>query len=319
MDSASIDGTAETVRKLSFKHVVLIEQTRRMGKAMGINEALKKSTAEIVVLTDADSFLEKDALRNLVMSFADPCVGTVTGKYLMVGSNQMSKTLSSFLSVFKEGIRRYESDIDSTSYSTGELLAFRRNLLEYIEPGPGDDQFVLLGVREKGYRGVWEGQSLVTERIVTSVRDHIRHKSRTTYGTLKRSARFKNMLFNPEYGLFGCLIFPMYLLRILLLPPICLITEISLALLIPTTIYTVATNEGLTLGIVILLVFILIFRKRTKSVLSILICGLILQIAIFKGIFDFLTDKYSEGFWPKLKSKSIDHRADNSSLVSPFF
>src|SRR5207244_12906865 len=49
------------------------------GKASALNTALARTDAAVVVVMDADSLLEREALRRLVAPFADQAVGAVAG------------------------------------------------------------------------------------------------------------------------------------------------------------------------------------------------------------------------------------------------
>lgn len=310
IDSGSTDGTTETLRAICRQRSVkLIAELQRSGKAQAINRGLQKARGEIVILTDADAFLKKDAIKNLVRNFADPTVGAVVGKYKMQGKSLISRAISFLFSLFKDKVRHYESELDSASYFTGELLAFRRQLVESIDPEViADDQFILLEVRRKGYRCLTEPASEVTECIVDSLRDHIRHRRRTTYGTLQVTSKFKSMLFNPGYGIFGCFIYPMYLIRILFFPIMCLLLEVSFLLLILTLVLEMTRGVFLILSVGLGMLFLTttLFLKR-GSVLKSLSCVFVLQIAVALGIIDFLTGKRKQCLWPKL-SKTRTNR-----------
>ena len=309
VDSASTDGTTETVRSFSDK-IELIEQPERVGKATAINEAIKKATGEIVVLTDADAFVDENAVKNLIKNFADPCVGAVVGRYEMHGSNKISTSMASFFSIFKERIRYYESIIDSASYYTGELLAYRRDLIDFIDSDiVSDDQFILLKIREKGYRCIAEPASIVSENIVTSIGDHIRNRRRTTFGTLQVSARFKGILFNPRYSAFGYLIYPMYLARILFFPILCFLVELCLLLLLPT--YIKNASKIMLLIVVIAAFFLFIIESLSSDKMGIiqgLFCILILQVSIILGILDFALGRHEYSSWPKLSKGTLKRK-----------
>jgi cellulose synthase/poly-beta-1,6-N-acetylglucosamine synthase-like glycosyltransferase len=77
VDSASSDGTLSVVREWMENHrdlkVVLIEEGVRRGKAYSLNNVLRLTSGEIVVITDADSlWMSRDALANALSWFSDP-------------------------------------------------------------------------------------------------------------------------------------------------------------------------------------------------------------------------------------------------------
>lgn len=298
VDSASTDGTSETLKRVSEKYdIEILKETRRKGKATSMNTALKRATGELVFLTDADALLERDAIKKMVRPFADPTVGAVVAKYKMQSRNPLSKVVSLLFYLFREKVRHYESLIDSASFFTGELLAFRRHLIRAIdEEAVADDQFILLEIRQKGYRCVTEPTSEVVEHIPTGALQTFQHRRRTTYGTLRVSTMFKNLLFRRRYGLFGCYIFPVSIARIILLPFACFFVEISLLYLL----LSISTSTIIVFAVVSLCSLVLLFAFR-RDTIAVIFSVLILQTAMVLGVVDFLIGNQKHRVWPKLK------------------
>src|SRR5215813_2194624 len=80
----SNDRTDEIVRRYSEQGVILHRRPERLGKTSAQNHAVKIATREILIFSDATTYYEKDALRQIVRSFADPEVGAVTGNVVYV-------------------------------------------------------------------------------------------------------------------------------------------------------------------------------------------------------------------------------------------
>lgn len=298
VDSCSKDGTTEILNDVSDKYPFkTLHQSEREGKVSAINEALKIASGEIIFLTDTDTLLTRDAIKAIVRNFADPNVGAVVAKYKMQGKSMLSKSVGVLFSVFREKIRHYESIVDSSSYFTGELLAFRKALMEKIdEDTTADDQFILLDIRRQGYRCVTEPDCVVSEYIPTQTTDTLEHRRRTMYGTLQVSTKYKDLLFKRKYGLFGFLIFPFSLVRIILLPWAVFFVEISfLYLLFSTSLFVFSTV------LLCLLVASLAFFAFKKEALAVMFSIPILQVAMILGTIDFLVGNSNHVVWRRLK------------------
>ncbi|MCG7859853.1 glycosyltransferase, partial [Flavihumibacter sediminis] len=74
----STDGTEQIVR--AFPQVDLLHEAVRLGKAAAINRAMQDITSDLVVLTDANTVLNEEALLQLVQSFDNPAIGAVSGE-----------------------------------------------------------------------------------------------------------------------------------------------------------------------------------------------------------------------------------------------
>ncbi|MCL4813197.1 MAG: glycosyltransferase, partial [Vicinamibacteraceae bacterium] len=81
----STDGTNAIVERYVPDGVRLLAFPVRQGKIGAINSGITAVDADIVVFSDANTFLRPDALRALVQPFADPTVGGVSGDVVLVG------------------------------------------------------------------------------------------------------------------------------------------------------------------------------------------------------------------------------------------
>src|SRR5436190_15304431 len=82
ISDGSTDGTDEIARDFAPFGVQLM-RVRRGGKPAALNAAIPTTRGEILVLTDVRQELAEDCVRHLVVAFADPTVGTVSGEVIM--------------------------------------------------------------------------------------------------------------------------------------------------------------------------------------------------------------------------------------------
>jgi len=294
VESGSTDNTRSIILKYASEgKVKLIEEPRRLGKPSAINRGLRECKGDIVVLTDADAVVERDAITELVKNFADQSVGAVVGNLTIVPNNSMASKMNHlFYLIFRQRLRMWESTFDSASFWSGELCAFRKSLLERIDEDIiNDDRYILLKIRSKGYRCISEPLARVYEHDAENISGQIMHKRRTTAGTIQGTLRFKRMLLNPKYGLFGMLILPAHLIRVILLPVLLLTVEA----LSPFAAYLVLQSSTglLWLGVgAIVLVFLGLFNGGRK-LLSSLFYGIVVQVAVLAGVTDYLLKRYN--------------------------
>ena len=88
----STDRTDEIVRSFSAQGVILYRQPERFGKTVAQNRAVKASSGEILVFSDATTMYEPDAIRKIVRNFADPEVGCVAGQLIYADASSSAGT-----------------------------------------------------------------------------------------------------------------------------------------------------------------------------------------------------------------------------------
>jgi cellulose synthase/poly-beta-1,6-N-acetylglucosamine synthase-like glycosyltransferase len=93
IDDASSDSTGRIADEYSNKYA-FIEVLHRengnggKGKAPAMNAGFKRATGEIVLCFDADYYPQKDIVENLAKEFADPNVGAVQGRVVVLNESQ---------------------------------------------------------------------------------------------------------------------------------------------------------------------------------------------------------------------------------------
>ncbi len=79
----STDRTADIVRAYPDRRVRLQDFIRRRGKAAVLNSSVPELQGEIILFSDANSDVDRAAVRRLVRWFRDPRVGAVCGRLVL--------------------------------------------------------------------------------------------------------------------------------------------------------------------------------------------------------------------------------------------
>jgi len=181
----SIDGTNEIVRGFAPR-VRLLDFSPRQGKIAAINRSVAEIDSEIVVFSDANTFLDSGAVRALVSNFADPSVGCVSGDVTLVGDRAALGPSEDMYYVYERWVQRAESNIGSMIGADGALYAVRRAL---FEPQPADtildDMAIPMGVVRHGYRAVFESRAHAHEQGVESAWEEFGRKARVVAGAIQ--------------------------------------------------------------------------------------------------------------------------------------
>lgn len=179
----SSDGTNEILEKNASELFHPVVLTEHRGKAAALNEAVKRSSGEILVFMDARQALHPDSLRNLVRSFADTEVGCVSGE-LMLGSAQQTQGSDPGLYWRVEKlVRKLESQTGSVIGATGALYAVRRELVPILPVGTIlDDVYIPMHVIRAGRRVIFESSAIAWDEPSTTQRHELRRKVRTLMG-----------------------------------------------------------------------------------------------------------------------------------------
>lgn len=192
----SNDRTPELVAQ--YRQLKLVHNPARNGKIAAVHRAMGEVNSEITVFTDANTFLNKDALLNICRHYADRSVGAVSGeKRVHVEDSGDATAGEGFYWKYESKLKQWDSELYSVVGAAGELFSIRTEL---YEPVPSDtilDDFMIsLLIAQRGYRIVYEPKAYATEGGSENVKEELKRKIRIAAGGIQSILRLKKLM-NP--------------------------------------------------------------------------------------------------------------------------
>lgn len=194
------DGSSDQTPEIIARHpqIQLMHRPERKGKIHAIHRVMKEVTSEVVVFTDANTFLNKHALTNMTRHFADPKVGAVSGEKRVSISDVSDATAGEgFYWKYESTLKKWDSELYSVVGAAGELFSVRTAL---YEPVPADtvlDDFMIsLQIAQKGYRIVYEPQAYAVEGASSDTKEELKRKVRIAAGGIQSILRLRPLM-NP--------------------------------------------------------------------------------------------------------------------------
>jgi cellulose synthase/poly-beta-1,6-N-acetylglucosamine synthase-like glycosyltransferase len=176
------DGTALLAQQVGMSNARILNYPIRRGKPMVINDLVNKAKSDIVVFSDANTMLAPDALLRLVRHFQNPAVGCVSGELVLRSSANGNRTEGIYWR-YEMFLKFLESRLNMLVGANGGLFAIRRALFSPIPVhGIIDDFLVSMGVRQKGFRLVYDPEATATEETAITVGDEFRRRVRIGAG-----------------------------------------------------------------------------------------------------------------------------------------
>lgn len=295
----STDSTPKVIEEYTKKYpqISLIRFDERMGYSPCLIAGCKAARGEILVLAEASSLMDVDAVRHLVSNFVDQSIGVVTGKDIILNADDKAGRSESFYLKLLGFVRKAESSMDSTIYMKGEAAAVRRDVvgdLKELETCPGTaDTGIALLARKRGFRAIYDPRVQFFEYAPSTHRERIRQKVTRGANLMKVLWKFRSMFLNPTYGKFGIITLPISFMMLAIFPLMLLAGVIVLALL------TVATPilylPIWTLGIFLLVLALIFWRPAVYAILE-------SEYSLLKGLYDTVILKKSHDKIDKVMS-----------------
>lgn len=162
----SDDRTPEIVAQ--YPQIRLMHEAPRNGKIAAMHRAIEQTDTEIIIFTDANTILNRDALRNIGRHYIDPATGAVAGEKRIRQNDKddASAAGEGFYWKYESALKKWDSELYSVVGAAGELFSVRRSL---YRPVPGssilDDFMVSMLIAMQGYR-------IVSSRMHMPVKQH---------------------------------------------------------------------------------------------------------------------------------------------------
>ncbi len=198
----SDDGTPEIVAR--YPYIRLMHQPERRGKTAAIRRAMEQIDTPVVVFTDANTFLNPDALRLIVRHYEDPQVGAVAGEKCIISQTDADASAAGegLYWRYESALKRWDSELYSVVGAAGELFSIRTAHYEALPEDTLLDDFMLsLHIAAKGYRVRYEPEAQAFETASPSIRDELKRRVRIAAGGLQAIARLGNLLNPFQHGL----------------------------------------------------------------------------------------------------------------------
>lgn len=192
----SSDNSPDIIAR--YPQIKLMHSPERRGKINAIHRAMDEVHSDIVIFTDANTFLNKEALTNIVRHYQDEKVGAVSGeKRVHIEDVSDATAGEGFYWKYESTLKKWDSELYSVVGAAGELFSVRRSLYEPVPPDTVLDDFMIsLLIAQKGYRIVYEPDAYAMEHSSENTKEELKRKVRIAAGGIQSILRLKKLM-NP--------------------------------------------------------------------------------------------------------------------------
>ena len=200
----STDKTNEIIQSYEGYGIKFLGSAYHYGKIAGLNEAVKGCSGDVIVFSDADALLDRNALNRIVRHYADPEVGGVCGRMVIFKGGSWADSAQKSYARLDTALRSLESKIGSITANSGGLYSVRRKLFKPILSGVTDDLYVCLSVIQQKYRFIFEAEAKAFIRAPSRTPSHeIQRRRRIVTQSLRGIFSVKDIMNPFHYGFYS--------------------------------------------------------------------------------------------------------------------
>lgn len=214
VDDGSTDDTARVMAQFSSHPQVTVLTQKNGGKHTALNLGIETvKDAELVGCLDADSFVEPNALREIISCFDDEKVGAATSAIAIHQPRTVLEHMQSAEFVLGIALRHILASINGLYVTPGPLSIYRRDLLVQLggfrHGHNTEDMEMALRIQRAGFAIDNAPLARVLTKAPNSIPALVKQRTRWTTGFLRNMLYdYRDMVGNRNYGALGLLILP---------------------------------------------------------------------------------------------------------------
>ena len=300
----STDQTNE--RLAQYPEVEVVFSPERKGKTAALNHGISMVHSEITVMTDANTIVNPEAIREIVRCFQNPRVACVAGEKRVMARNdeQAAAEGEGLYWKYESALKRMDSELYSAMGAAGELNAIRTKFYQPMPETALLDDFVMsMRMVDQGYKIAYTSDAYAMEYGSADLTEESKRKRRIAAGGLQ-SIWWRRQMMNPFRRPIVAFQFVSH--RVLRWS----ITPIALIALIPLNVALVFLKAGTVYNVIWLLQvlfylaafasWLLEKQGRKSRLLYVPYYFLFMNLNVFRGM-KYLSTHKTSGAWEKAK------------------
>ena len=283
----------------------------RNGKTAALNRAITAATGDVLIFCDANTFLNRAAVREIVKHYADPATGGVAGEKRVITAGEVNNAAATegIYWKYESLLKKWDAELYSVVGAAGELFSVRKELYETVPANVVLDDFVIsLRVNLKGYRVAYAPGAYAMESPSDNITEEHKRKVRICAGAFQAMGMLGGLW---KFWKFPLLTFQYVSHRVLRWT----ITPLSLIVLLVSNIVIVWQDDHWFYRLVLLaqgafyllatVGYFLAQRKVKSTLFYIPYYFLFMNIAVFQGFARFMK-KSQPASWERSKRQETD-------------
>lgn len=213
IDDGSTDSTLSIAQTFAHEPQIKVFTKENGGKHTAVNFGINQTNAELVGCLDADSFVDKNALLEIIHMFQNsdmmavtPCMIVKTPKTFIQQAQKIEYTIGALL-------KRIFGDLSAIQVTPGPFSIFRKKVFKdlglYKKAYNTEDFEIALRMHKHGYKIGNAPRAFVYTTTPATPYRLFRQRLRWVQGNLLNLIDYRELFFRVQYGHLGMLVLPM--------------------------------------------------------------------------------------------------------------
>jgi len=208
VNDGSTDNTSSIIESLvqTYPDKIRFINQSRSGKAAALNNGILHSQGEIIITMDADSYIARRSIENIVRTMADPKYDAAIGRILIGNTNNLYSFIQFFEYAQSFHVRASQHLHNSLYIFPGALTAVRKQIFEDVGYFEGysktEDLDISMKVRANGKKVAYVEDAVCYTEGASNIEGLINQRTRWRHGFLQCMIHRKDFVFSKRKGIY---------------------------------------------------------------------------------------------------------------------
>ena len=300
----STDATNDRLSR--YPGVEIVFSPERKGKTAALNHGISMVKTDLTIMTDANTMVNPEAVREIVRCFQDPQVACVAGEKRVMARHegQAAAEGEGLYWKYESALKKMDSELYSAMGAAGELNAIRTRLYQPMPENALLDDFVMsMRMVDQGYRIAYSPDAYAMEYGSADLNEESKRKRRIAAGGLQSIWWLRSMM-NPLRNPMVAFQFLSHRVLRWSITPVALLAliplNVALVMMKAGTVYNIIWALQLLFYLAAFIAWIMERQGRKNKLLYVPYYFLFMNLNVFKGM-KYLCSHQSSGAWEKAK------------------
>lgn len=212
VDDGSTDQTLAVANSWKSHRQVRVFHKANGGKHTAMNLGLAHAHGELVGGLDADSFVEKDALMEIVRGFQNKEIMAITPSIRVFQPENILQKLQSVEYNMGTFLRKMFGEMNAIHVTPGPFSIFRKEVFEHIggyRDAHGTEDLEIALRMHRHLLAIGNAPRAFVNTVTPStIKTLFKQRLRWMYGFLRNAYDYRGLILNPQYGNVGLFSLP---------------------------------------------------------------------------------------------------------------
>jgi len=278
----------------------------RRGKTAALKHGLRELKTRYVAFTDANTMINKEALREIARLFMDPTVGCVSGEKRVAArqASEMAAEGEGLYWRYESTLKRWDSELYSAMGAAGELYAIDPTLCREVPDEALLDDFMMsMLIVDEGRRIAYSPEAYALEYGSANIHEESKRKRRIAAGGLQSIWWLRRMLNPLRQPLVAFQYISHRVLRWSITPVamvVLILANFALVLMGAGILYTVILALQALFYLIAFGGWVMSLNGRKNKLFYTAYYFIFMNINVFRGM-AYLKSHHTSGAWEKAK------------------